>query len=147
MTCSFYICLARNTRSWDVKHTFLPTKPYPTNHVSCQNSESFSAKSLAPFSLQATINHFGTLQERHYWSFKSDKHASKWLKCNDTSGTLVQQKSLTIFGCDNPTYNPSPIQGNQVCSLDFSGLTYLQYPSFHEKHCTGTCLTSLVFVV
>ena len=111
--------------------------------VSCENTVSF----LAPFSLQATINHFGTLQERHYWSFKSDKHASKWLKCNDKSATPVQQKSLTIFGCDNPTYNPSPIQENQVCALDFSGLTYLQYPSFHEKHCKGTCLTSLVFVV
>ena len=59
--------------------------------VSCENTVSFSAS----FSLQATINHSGTLQVGHYWSFKRDKHANKWLKCNDTSVTPVQQKSLT----------------------------------------------------
>ena len=59
--------------------------------VSSENTVSFSAS----FSLQATINHSGTLQAGHYWSFKRDKHANKWLKCNDTSVTPVQQKSLT----------------------------------------------------
>ena len=42
MTRSFYIWLARNTRSWDIKHMSLPTKPSSTNQASCQNSQSFS---------------------------------------------------------------------------------------------------------
>ena len=58
--------------------------------VSCPNRVSFSA--LCSF--QATINHCRTLEAGHYWSFKREKHASKWLKCNDTSLTPVQQKSL-----------------------------------------------------
>ena len=58
--------------------------------VCCENTISFSAS----FSLQATINHSGTLQVGHCWSFKKDKHGNKWLKCNDTSVYPVQQKSL-----------------------------------------------------
>ena len=38
MTCSFYIWLAQNTRSWEVEHMPLSTKPSPTNQASCQNS-------------------------------------------------------------------------------------------------------------
>ena len=56
--------------------------------VSCENTVSFSAS----FSLQVTINQSGTLQAGHYWPFKRDMDASKWLKCNDTSATPVQQK-------------------------------------------------------
>ena len=59
--------------------------------VSSENTVSFSAS----FSLQTRINHFGTFQAGHYWSFKRDKHTNKWLKCNDISLTPVQQKSLT----------------------------------------------------
>ena len=58
--------------------------------VSCENTVYFSAS----FSLQVTINDSGTLQVGHYWSFKWDKHANKWLKCNDTSVTPVQQKII-----------------------------------------------------
>ena len=36
MTCSFYIWLSQNTRSWEVEHTSLPTKPCPNNQASCQ---------------------------------------------------------------------------------------------------------------
>ena len=59
--------------------------------VFCQNTVSFSTS----FSLQVIINHSDTLQAVHYWSFKRDKHANKWLKCNNTSVTPEQQKSLT----------------------------------------------------
>ena len=41
-TWSFYIWLARNTRSWEVEHTSLPTKPSPTNQAPFQNSQTFS---------------------------------------------------------------------------------------------------------
>ena len=59
--------------------------------VSCENTVSSSAS----FSLQATVNHCGNLQAGHCWSFKRDNYTNKWLKCNDTSVILVQQKSLT----------------------------------------------------
>ena len=55
MTCSFYIWLARNNRSWDVKHMSLPTKPSPTNQASCQNSQSFSGTSQNIISKEASI--------------------------------------------------------------------------------------------
>ena len=41
--------------------------------VCCENTVSFSAS----FSLEAIINHSGTLQAEHYWSFKGDKHNNK----------------------------------------------------------------------
>ena len=59
--------------------------------VSCENIVSFSRS----FSLQATINHSGTFQAGYHWSFERNKHANKWLKCNDTSVIPLQQKSLT----------------------------------------------------
>ena len=43
--------------------------------------------------------------------------------------------SDTVFGCDNPTYNPSPVQELSFIT-QFSGFTTLQ--SFvSEKHCKG----------
>ena len=42
-----------------------------------------------------------------------------------------------IFGCDNPTYYPSPGRGVIVCSLNPQEFTSLQDPSYHEKHCKG----------
>ena len=56
--------------------------------VSCEITVSFSVS----FSLHATMHHSVT---SHFWSFKRDKHANKRMKCNDTSVTPVQQKSLT----------------------------------------------------
>ena len=59
--------------------------------VSCENTVSSSAS----FSLQATINHSDNLQAGHCWSFKRDNYTNKWLKCNETFASPVQQKSLT----------------------------------------------------
>ena len=56
MTCSFYIWLAQNTRSWEVEHTSLPTKPSPNNQASCQNSQSFSGTSQNIISKEASIS-------------------------------------------------------------------------------------------
>ena len=62
--------------------------------VSGENTDSFTS-----FSIMATINHSGKLQAGHYWSLKRDRHPKKWLKCNDTSVTPVQQKSLANEIC------------------------------------------------
>ena len=61
--------------------------------VSCENSVSFPAS----FALEAASNISGTVQVEHFWSFKRDKHANKWLKCNDTSVNPEQQKSYVLF--------------------------------------------------
>ena len=62
--------------------------------ISCENTVSFTS-----FSILATINHSGKLQKGYYWSIKRDRHPKKWLKCNDTSVTPVQQKSLANEIC------------------------------------------------
>ena len=56
MLSSFYIWLARNTRSWGVEHMFLPTKPSPTNQASGQNSQRFSGTSQNIISKEASIS-------------------------------------------------------------------------------------------
>ena len=55
MTWSFYIWLARNTRSWEVEHTSLPTKPSPTNQAPFQNSQTFSGTSQKKLSKEDSI--------------------------------------------------------------------------------------------
>ena len=55
MTCSLYIWLAENTRSWEVEHRTLSTKPSKTNQASCQNSQRFSGTSKNKLLKEASI--------------------------------------------------------------------------------------------
>ena len=71
--------------------------------VSCENTVSFTS-----FSILATINYSGKLQAGHYWSFKRDRHPKKWLKCDDTSVTPVQQKLLPNDICYVLFYSNAP---------------------------------------
>ena len=46
------------------------------------------------FSLVASINHSGTLNQRHYWAVVKDFNSGEWLSCNDTVVQTVPQHSL-----------------------------------------------------
>ena len=70
MTCSFYIWLAQNARSWDVEHTYLPTKPFLTNQASCQIPQSFSETSQNITSKEASIS----TASKHVGFFNKRKH-------------------------------------------------------------------------
>ena len=71
--------------------------------VSCENTVSFTS-----FSILATINFSGKWQVGHYWSFKRDRYPKKWLKCDDTSVTPVQQKLLANDICYVLFYSNAP---------------------------------------
>ena len=88
------------------------------------------------YSLVASINHSGTLDQEHYWAVIKDLNLGTWLSCNDKVVLTVSQHSLTnttsyilflqenlsivnfvqrvfvfsniVFGCDDPIYYPSP---------------------------------------
>ena len=47
------------------------------------------------FKLRATINHSGTINAGHYWTFIKVTGSNQWLKCNDTSVTKASFKDLT----------------------------------------------------
>ena len=83
MTYSFYIGLAQNTRSSDVKHMSLPTKSSPTNQASCQNSQSFSGTSQIIISKGASITteskHVGFFNKRNTCYANSIRQALSFL--------------------------------------------------------------------
>ena len=56
MTCSFYVWLTGNTRSWEVEHTSLPTKSCPINPAFCQYSQRFSGTSQNIISKETSIS-------------------------------------------------------------------------------------------
>jgi len=47
------------------------------------------------FKLKATINHSGTKDAGHYWSFIKEEKSNAWLKCNDTSVIPVNFTDLS----------------------------------------------------
>ena len=51
---------------------------------------SFSSK----YSLVASINHSGTLDQGHYWAVVKDSNTGDWLSCNDKVLLTVPQHSL-----------------------------------------------------
>ena len=95
---------------------------------------SFSTK----YSLMTSNNHSSTLDQGHYWAVVKDLNSRDWLSCNDKVVRAVSQHSLKtqlhtsflqeklnivnfvqegfvflniVFGCDDPTYYPSPGSG------------------------------------
>ena len=48
-------------------------------HITVEDEVSFTSK----YYLIATINHSGSLNRGHYWTFIKDIHSSSWYSCND----------------------------------------------------------------
>ena len=103
---NFFSC----TQSESNKHLLVP--------ITVEDEVSLTNK----YSLIVTINHSGTFNMGHYWAFIRDLHLSSWYSCNDKLVFNVEERSLNnttsyilfyisdiVFGCDNPTYNPSPL--------------------------------------
>ena len=49
------------------------------SHITVEDEVSFTSK----YYLIATINHSGSLNRGHYWTFIKDIHSSSWYSCND----------------------------------------------------------------
>ena len=58
--------------------------------ITVEDEVSFSTK----YSLMASINHSGTLDQRHYWAIVKDLSLGDWLSCNDKVVLTVPQHSL-----------------------------------------------------
>ena len=75
---NFFSC----THSESNKHLAVP--------ISVEDEVSFTNK----YSLNATINHSGTLNKGHYWAFIKDLHSSSWHSYNDKLVFNVEDNSL-----------------------------------------------------
>ena len=145
-------------------------------------SESLTATKLPFFnsySLVATINHSGSLNNGHYWAIVKYDTTNRWFSCNDkvvfeikaddlsnkTSYVLFYVKkrfsfyfnfisvssmqggfvdSDIVFGCDDPTHNPSSVWMLSLLT-QFSGLTTLQSLVSGEALQGGLTKLALVF--
>ena len=58
--------------------------------ITVEDEVSFSSK----YSLVASINHSGTLDQVHYWAVVKDSNRGDWLSCNDKVVLTVPQHSL-----------------------------------------------------
>ena len=58
--------------------------------ITVENEVSFSSK----YSLVASINHSGSLDQGHYWAVVKDSNTGDWLSCNDKVVLKVPQHSL-----------------------------------------------------
>ena len=58
--------------------------------ITVEDEVSFSTK----YSLMASINHSGTLDQGHYWAIVKDLSSGDWLSCNDKVVLTVPQHSL-----------------------------------------------------
>ena len=58
--------------------------------ITVEDEVSFSSK----YSLVASINHSGTLEQEHYWAVVKDSNTGDWLSCNDKVVQTVPQHSL-----------------------------------------------------
>ena len=58
--------------------------------VTVEDEVSFSNQ----YSLAASINHSGTLDQGHYWAVVKDSNTGDWLSCNDEVVITVPQHSL-----------------------------------------------------
>ena len=58
--------------------------------ITVEDEVSFSTK----YSLIASINHSGTLDQGHYWAIVKDLYSGDWLSCNDKVVLTVPQHSL-----------------------------------------------------
>ena len=58
--------------------------------INVEDEVSFSSK----YSLVASINHSGTLEQGHYWAVVKDLNTGDWLSCNDKVVQTVPQHSL-----------------------------------------------------
>ena len=58
--------------------------------ITVEDEVSFSTK----YSLMASINHSGTLDQGHYWAIVKDLNSGDWLSCNDKVVLTVPQHSL-----------------------------------------------------
>ena len=58
--------------------------------MTVEDEVSFSSK----YSLVASINHSGTLDQGHYWAVVKDSNTRDWLSCNDKVVLTVPQHSL-----------------------------------------------------
>ena len=56
-----------------------------------EDEVSFSNK----YSLVASINHSGTLNQEHYWAVVKNLNSGNWLSCNDKVVLTVPQHSLS----------------------------------------------------
>ena len=59
--------------------------------ITVEDEVSFSTK----YSLMASINHSGTLDQGHYWAVVKDLSSGDWLSCNDKVVLTVPQHSLS----------------------------------------------------
>ena len=73
--------------------------------VTVEDEGSLSTK----YSLMASINHSGTLDQRHYWAIVKDLSSGDWLSCNDKVVLTVPQDSL------NNTIYPFFIRKIKLC--------------------------------
>ena len=91
ITCSLYIWLAGNARSWDVKHMSLPTKLSQINHAYCQNLQSFSGASHNIISKEA----FFITASKHVGYFKKGNtfYADSILQALSVLATFYFQES------------------------------------------------------
>ena len=58
--------------------------------ITAEDDVSFSSK----YSLVASINHSGTLEQGYYWAVVKDSNTGDWLSCNDKVILTVQHHSL-----------------------------------------------------
>ena len=58
--------------------------------ITVEDEVSFSRK----YSLMASINHSGTLDQGHYWAVIKDLNSGEWLSCNDKVVLAVPLHSL-----------------------------------------------------
>ena len=101
--------------------------------ITVEDEVCFSSK----YSLMASISHSGTQNQGHYWTVVNDLNSGDWLSCNgrvvlklpqhsgnNTTSYILFYKTISaslilckgvllfltfiVFGCDNPTYYPSP---------------------------------------
>ena len=73
--CSYFHCLPSNASSISIP-------------ISVEGEVSF----VKNFSLIATINHSGRLENGHYWAYT--RHDNIWYECNDTSVVKVQPNKI-----------------------------------------------------
>ena len=69
--------------------------------ITVEDEVSFSNK----YSLVASINHSGTLNQGHYWAIVKDLNSGNWLSCNDKVVLTVLQHSLN----NTTSYNFTPL--------------------------------------
>ena len=99
----------KKTQTWDDTYIDIPLNLDVSQY--CINSRSKSTQ----YSLYSIINHIGSIDSGHYYSYTKSNVNNKWYECNDT---FIIEKPI-LLAMRNSMFNPSQfLVRTKLCQME-----------------------------